>query len=103
MYEDNHKRGETLSVIDTDSAFGIALYGKEREVVLAECEGASLSTTVKVEPKPPKKDMCHECKKETYHGRICPSTGDSNWYCNGCWDKYWVAKKKQEKDYPSLS
>lgn len=103
MYQDNHKRGETLSVIDSDSAFGIALYGKEREVVLAECEGASLSTTVKVEAKPPKKDMCHECKKETYHGRICPSTGDSNWYCNGCWDKYWVAKKKHEKDYPSLS
>jgi hypothetical protein len=102
MYEDNHMRGETLSVIDLDSAFGIALYGKEREVVLAECEGASLSTKVNVEPKPPKKDMCHGCKKETYHGRICPSTGDSNWYCNGCWDKYWAEEKKQE-DFPSLS
>ena len=106
MYEDNHRRGETFSVIDRDSAFGIALYGKEREVVLAECEGASLTTTVKVEPKPPQKDVCRECKKETYHGKICPSTGDSNWYCNGCWDKYWVAqdaKQKHEEDYPSLS
>jgi len=106
MYEDNHRRGKTMSVIDPDSAFGMALYGKEREVVLASCEGASLSTTVSVEPKPPKKDMCHECKKETYHGRICPSTGDSNWYCNGCWDQYWdaqAAKKKQEEDFPSLS
>jgi hypothetical protein len=106
MYEDNHKRGETMSVIDLESSIGIALYGKEREVVLASCEGVSISTTVNVEPKPPKKDMCHECKKETYHGRICPSTGDSNWYCNGCWDKYWVAqaaKKKQEEDFPALS
>ena len=107
MYEDNHRRGETLSVIDPESSIGIALYGRQREVVLAECKGASISTIVNVSPKPAKMDMCHECKKESYHGRICPSTGDSNWYCDGCWDKYWIDKKQYEKeqheDFPPLS
>jgi hypothetical protein len=107
MVEDNHRRGEAFSVIDTDSPFGIALYGSQREVVLAECEGASISTTVNVKAKPAKKDMCHGCKKESYHGRICPSTGDSNWYCDVCWKQYWNEKKQQEKkqqeDFPSLS
>lgn len=106
MEEDNHRRGEMMSVIDTESSLGIAVYGSQREVVLASCEGCSISTKVNVTAEPTK-DTCHECKIESYRGRICPSTGDSNWYCDGCWDKYWDKdKKEQDKysgDFPSLS
>ena len=103
MKEDNHRRGETLSIIDTESSIGIAVYGSQKEVTLAECEGASIAKVVNVLAEPAKKDMCHECKVKTYLGRICPSTGDSNWYCDGCWDKYWLSKEKYSGNFPSLS
>ena len=105
--EDSHRRGEPFSVIDPESSLGIAVYGyPKKEVVLAECEGASITKTVEEKVICAKKDTCHECKKETYCGRICPSTGDTNWYCNDCWENYWITQKKNDAyngDYPSLA
>lgn len=91
-------------VIDPESALGIGLWGyPEKTEVLAECKGCRVTRKVKDTNVKIKKNKCHECGDFTCYGSIQLKTGDSNWYCDCCWEKYWKEKEKYEEEFPKLN
>lgn len=95
-------------VIDPESALGIGVWGfPEKTEVIAECEGCRITRKVKDLNVKIKENECHECGKLTCYGSIQLKTGDTNWYCDCCWGKYWERDSqlhmKYEKDFPKMN